>query len=96
LSQERHKQSRQLGHDGDAPRLTEGVSARRATPRQGEQFTVEGAWRGSRDQGGATVPASSASVTYRSQAARWAAGSSRVMLGDLAGLPPMMNPIVSR
>jgi hypothetical protein len=28
---------------------------------------------------------------YRSQAARWAACSSRVMLGDLAGLPPLMN-----
>jgi hypothetical protein len=37
------------------------------------------------------TPAASSASAYRSQAAHWAACSSRVMLGDLAGLPLLMN-----
>jgi hypothetical protein len=51
-----------------------------------------------RDQlGQAAAPAlrcaaySTPAASYRSQVARWAACSSRVMLGDRAGLPPLMN-----
>ena len=39
----------------------------------------------------AAAPAASSASAYRSQAARWVACSSRVMLGEIAGLPFLMN-----